>query len=373
MQSTVTTPTPLSLLASWQPSLTLFVAIVLVAALAKLLLFVRFRRLTERTATRFDDALMSALDRYWLPIVVFAAALPATRFSPLADEPRRAIEQLVLGLLLLVLTLAGSRFVGAWFGGAQAVPGDAPGRPSLIQRVVQATVLVAGSLVVLDNVGVEIKTLLTALGVGTLAVALALQSTLTNLFAGIQLSVTKPIRVGDFIELEDGTQGYVLDIGWRATRLRQIPNNLVVLPNARLAEMRLVNYTLPEEPQAVQVAVGVAYGSDLRQVEQVAVEVAKSLQTELPEADPEHEPVVRFHTFNSSSIDCNVVLRARTFQERPILIHQFVIRLTERFEAEGIEIPFPQHVVHRASGSAQTQRRSAPIAEGNTPLAHPSG
>jgi|CXWL01.1.fsa_nt_gi small-conductance mechanosensitive channel len=358
------TPPPLALLASWEPSITLFASIVLVAALAKLLLFRRFRRLAERTTTRFDDALVAALERYWLPIVILTALLPAVRFSPLADDPRTAIERLVLGLLLLVLTLAGTRFVGAWFAAGQALAGPEPGRPSLVQKVVQAAVLVAGTLVVLDNVGVEIKTLLTALGVGTLAVALALQSTLTNLFAGIQLSVTKPIRVGDFIELEDGTQGHVVDIGWRATRLRQLPNNLVVLPNARLAEMRLINYSLPEEPQTVLVALGVAYGSDLRQVERVAVEVAKSVQAEVPEADPEHEPVVRFHTFNRSSIDCNVVLRARTFQERPVLIHELVIRLAERFATEGIEIPFPQRVVHLAGGSAGPTPPEPPPARG---------
>lgn len=367
------TARPLALLASWEPALTLFASIVLVAALAKLLLFRRFRRLAERTTTRFDDALVAALERYWLPIVILTALLPAVRFSPLADDPRTAIERLVLGLLLLVLTLAGTRFVGAWFAAGQALAGAEPGRPSLIQKVVQAAVLVAGTLVVLDNVGVEIKTLLTALGVGTLAVALALQSTLTNLFAGIQLSVTKPIRVGDFIELEDGTQGHVLDIGWRATRLRQLPNNLVVLPNARLAEMRLINYSLPEEPQTVLVALGVAYGSDLRQVERVAVEVAKSVQAEVAEADPEHDPVVRFHTFNRSSIDFNLVLRARSFHERPALIHEVVIRLHERFAAEGIEIPFPQRVVHLPEGSAEPTRPAPPPARelrGESP-AHP--
>jgi small-conductance mechanosensitive channel len=190
--------------------------------------------------------------------------------------------------------------------------------------------------------------------VGSLAVALALHPTLSNLFAGIHLSVSKPLRVGDFVELEDGIQGHVVDIGWRATRIRQLANNLVVVPNARLSDMRLINYSLPEAPQSVLVPLGVAYGSDLRRVERVTVEVARSVQTQVPEADPTHEPFLRFHSFGASSIDCNVILRARAYTDRWPLIHEFVVRLQQRFAQEGLEIPFPQRVVHLSSSRSET-------------------
>src|SRR6185503_15507020 len=108
---------------------------------------------------------------------------------------------------------------------------------SLTRNVLRGVILVVGALLVLDNLGIEIKPLLTALGVGSLAVALALQPTLSNLFAGLHITLSKTIRIGDFIELENGTQGFVTDIGWLATKLREGANNQVIVPNARLVEM----------------------------------------------------------------------------------------------------------------------------------------
>ncbi|HET6372298.1 MAG TPA: mechanosensitive ion channel family protein, partial [Candidatus Polarisedimenticolia bacterium] len=189
----------------------------------------------------------------------------------------------------------------------------------------------------------------TALGVGSLAVALALQPTLSNLFAGVHLTVARPVRVGDFIELEGGRKGFVEDIGWRATRVRELPNNLVIVPNAKLAEMVLVNYAMPESEQAALVQVSVSYASDLAHVERVTVEVAREILTEVRGGVAEFEPFIRFHTFGDSSIDFTVILRVRGFTDRFLVVHEFVKRLHSRYGREGIEIPFPQRVLHGVS------------------------
>jgi small-conductance mechanosensitive channel len=338
----------------WGTPLAILAAGVLVGWLAKAVLLRRLRELSTRTATRADDVFLEATRRFWAPAIVLLAVLPAARFAPLHPDQRLVIDRLALTLFLIGVTLAASRFVRLWLATEPAEAG-LPARPSLVQKVAQGAVLVAGFMLVLDNAGFEIKTLLTALGVTSLAVALALQPTLSNLFAGLHLSVAKPMRVGDFVELEDGTQGYVEDIGWRSTRIRQLANNLVLVPNARLSDMKLVNYSMPELPQAVLFTVGVAYGSDLRRVERVAVEVARAVQKEVPEGDPQHEPFVRFHTFGASSIDFNVILRARAFTDRWPLVHEYLMRLRERFDAEGIEIPFPRHVVRleRSAGDPE--------------------
>jgi len=177
-------------------------------------------------------------------------------------------------------------------------------------------------------------------------VALALQPTLSNLFAGLHITLAKTVRLGDFVELENGIQGFVVDIGWRATTLREGANNLVVVPNARLVEMISRNYSLPEPEQNVIVTVGVGYGSDLERVETVALEVARDVQESVPEGVKGFAPAVRFHRFGESSIDFNAVLRVRALPDRAVLAHEFIKRLKARFEREGIEIPFPQRVVH---------------------------
>jgi small-conductance mechanosensitive channel len=344
----------------WGVSLGLLLLGVVAGLTSRSFVFRRLKALAGRTHTRLDDHLLEATRGLWLATTVLASLVPAARFAPLGGDQRSSIANFALGGLLVVLTLVASRLVGLWLaraetGGQAASPAL---RPSLVQKVAQAIVLIAGTLLVLDNAGVHIETLLTALGIGSLAVALALQPTLSNLFAGIHLSLAKPIRVGDFIELEDGVQGYVADIGWRATRIRQLANSLVTVPNARLSDMRLINYTLPDPPQAVLLNVGVAYGSDLRHVESVVVDVARSMQKAVPGAEPEHEPFIRYNTFNSSSIDFTVILRAKTYTDRWLLIHEFMIALSERFRREDIEIPFPQRVVHFPEGG-NVERGSA--------------
>lgn len=308
----------------------------------------RLRALAARTSTQVDDLLLEASRGMWAPGILLLATALAVRASPLPPDLRGSLVRFALSAFLALAVVLAARFASAALTGG-AGPGRGA-RPTLLQTAARLAIFAAGSLLVLDNLGIEITSLVTALGVGSLAVGLALQPTLSNFFAGLHLSMAQPVRVGDFVELEDGTQGHVVDIGWRATKIRQLANNLVIVPNSRLAEMRLVNYSLPDAPQAVLVPVGVAYGSDLERVERVTVEVAREVQGALPEADPTHEPFLRYGSFGASAIEFNVILRAVSFTDRWPLVHEFVRRLDRRYRAEGIEIPFPQRVVHHVGG-----------------------
>jgi small-conductance mechanosensitive channel len=217
---------------------------------------------------------------------------------------------------------------------------------SLAGNVVRIGVFSIGALLALSNLGISITPLLTALGIGSLAVALALQPTLSNLFAGVHLTLARPIAVGDFIELENGRSGTVDDIGWRATRIRELPNNIIVVPNARVADMVVTNYALPEPEQAALVQVGVSYASDLGMVEEVTVEVAREVLRDVSGGVPEFEPFIRYNRFGESSIDFTVILRVRQFTDRYLVVHEFIKRLKSRYDEAGIEIPFPQRVLH---------------------------
>src|SRR5262249_27667427 len=129
--------------------------------------------------------------------------------------------------------------------------------------------LLVGALWLLHVFGFDITAVWGALGVGGLAVALALQDTLTNFFAGFYVSIAGQVRIGDFIRLESGQEGYVADIAWRSTMLRTLSNNLVVIPNNKLAQSIVTNYHLPEKSILLAMKIGVAYDSDPSQVEQV--------------------------------------------------------------------------------------------------------
>lgn len=309
----------------------------------------RMAVLSRRTRTAFDDILVEACKRH-IPFWFLLAGLAlAGRRAPLSAEIVFYLDQGLADALILSLTLVSANVLNGWIASSTArVAEGSIASSSLLRNVVRGSIVTVGLLVVIHKHR-DITPILGALGVGSLAVALALQPTLSNLFAGLHITLAKPLRIGDFVELENGVQGFIVDIGWRATRLRQGVNNLVIVPNARLVEMIAKNYSLPEPEQNVTVTVGVAYGSDLERVEAVTLAVAREVLQSSPQAVASFEPVVQFHTFGPSSIDLGVVLRARALPERAALVHAFIKHLKARYEREGIEIPFPQQVVHAAS------------------------
>jgi len=216
---------------------------------------------------------------------------------------------------------------------------------SLTQNLVTIIILIVGILWLLSNLGVSITPMLTALGVGSLAVALALQDTMSNFFAGLYILASRQFRPGDFIKLDSGAEGYVVDIGWRATRIRELRNNMIVVPNAKLAQTQITNYHYPEKEMSASVQVGVAYGSDLDKVERVTIDVARNVLRTTPGGVADFEPSIRFHTFGDSSVNFSVTLRVKEYNDKFLLIHEFIKRLHERYQKEGIEIPFPQRIV----------------------------
>ncbi|MDO8494400.1 MAG: mechanosensitive ion channel family protein [Deltaproteobacteria bacterium] len=217
---------------------------------------------------------------------------------------------------------------------------------SIFTNLTRVFVFVIGGLIVLQSLGISITPILTALGVGGLAVALALQETLANLFAGLHIILSRQVRPGDYVELDSGKAGYVSDINWRNTVIRTLPNNTIIVPNAKLASAIITNYNRPDREVAVTVEVGVSYESDLKNVEKVTVQVAKEILKEIEGGVPEFEPVIRYHTFADSGINFDAVLRAKEFANQSLLKHEFIKRLHERYQKEEIEFPFPTRTVY---------------------------
>jgi small-conductance mechanosensitive channel len=219
------------------------------------------------------------------------------------------------------------------------------GSATIFVNITRIAVVAIGILVLLQTLGVSVAPLLTALGVGGLAVALALQDTLANLFAGVHILASKTVQPGDYIRLSSGEEGYVVDINWRNTGVRQLPNNLVIIPNSKLAGTIMTNYHQPEQRMTILVQVAVGYGSDLEHVERVTTEVAEKVMAEVAGGVPDHEPAIRFHTFGESSVGFSVILGALEFSDQYLIKHEFIKRLHQRYLAEAIELPFPMRSV----------------------------
>jgi small-conductance mechanosensitive channel len=212
---------------------------------------------------------------------------------------------------------------------------------SIVVNVVRLAVVLAGLLVILQLLGIPITPLITALGIGGLAIALALQDTLANLFSGLHILAAHQVRPGDFVQLDSGHEGFVEDINWRTTTIRTLAGNMVIIPNSKLANAIVVNYQVPEPDVAVIVPVSVAYGSNLEVVEQLTAAVARTVQREVPVAVPDFEPLVRFREFGDSGVRFNVILKAQKAEDQFVLRHEFIKRLYAAYQEAGIVIPFP--------------------------------
>jgi len=301
----------------------------------------RFHRLAEKTSWGWDDPIFENLKRPFVTWCLIAGVylVKMTWQDSIPPHFSLIINKVIIAALGISILIFAARTISALVG----LYGDKIDLPltGLTQSLAKVVVLILGILMILNSLGVSITPLLTTLGIGGLAVALALQDTLSNLFSGFYITMARNIRQGDFIKLESGEEGYVEDVGWRASVIRMLPNNMVIIPNSKLANSVITNYSLPVKEMSVIVQVGVHYASDLEHVEKVTIETAKRCQESIEGAVAEHVPFIRYHTFDNSSINFSVILRTSEFVGNYLLKHEFIKLLHERYREEGITIPYP--------------------------------
>jgi len=298
-----------------------------------------------RTNWSGDDVLVDAL-RALIPVAALTGGIAAAAAAlPLTGKVNHTVNQILTVLLILAATITAARVITGLVRAVTHSRSGVAGSASIFVNITRVVVLAMGCLIVLQTLGISIAPLLTALGVGGLAVALALQDTLANLFAGIHILASKTIQPGDYIRLTSGEEGYVVDINWRNTVVRNLSNNLVIIPNAQLSSTNMTNFSRPEQEMTLTVQVGVGYDSDLDHVERVTSEVVTEVMTEIEGAVPEHEPAIRFHTFGDSRISFTVILGVGEFSDQYRIKHEFVKRLHKRYHVEGIRIPSPARTV----------------------------
>jgi small-conductance mechanosensitive channel len=330
------------------PAVFLF-SIVILLVLKNLTLAVFHRYIAQRASLAWADSFIEALSPALTIVVVASGIALLDRTLPLSPRSDRAFDVAVAGALVLALIIFTDRvcrkLVERWALRSSAVQGAL----GLVQGGVRGVIIGLGILVFLDSIGISITPLIASLGVGSLAVALALQDTLANLFAGIYMIVEKPVEAGHFIKLESGEEGHVTRVGWRNTRIRMLNDTMVVVPNSKLAGSVITNFSLPQHQLAVSVEVGVDYSCDLERVEQVTLEVARELMTYSDGAAPGFESRMRYHTFADSSVDFTVWLGARDFVSGVKIKHEFIKLLHKRYQSEEISIPFPKQTLEFTS------------------------
>ena len=312
----------------------------------------RAHKLAERTRFKWDDLLIGSLRGVattWSGAGGVYLALNVGTPDPLLLSTMQSVLMVVV---IGSVVIAGTRAVGGAVEMVSARAGGALESPTLVVNLARIAVATLGFFIILQNLGIDITALITALGIGGIAIALALQDTLGNLFAGIQIILSKQVRQRDYIRLSSGEEGWVTDVKGRNTTIQTFPDgNLVTVPNSMLASSIVKNFSMPRRALWVTLEVGVSYDSDLNHVEAVALEVAKQVLEEVDGGVPGEDPVVRYHTFGDSSVNFDVRMMVREFESQGPVRHEFIKRLHSRFADEGIEIPFPIRTVMMKGGT----------------------
>jgi small-conductance mechanosensitive channel len=302
---------------------------------------------SARTESRAGAVVYQALRGPTLIWALILAVHLAVQASDLPAKVTQPVSNTLLALWIVSLTLMSMRVVGnlvRHFG--NQIPGALP-VATLTQNLAQISVVILGALVLLNHFNVSITPMLTALGVGGLAVALALQDTLSNLFGGFYVAVAGQVRLGDYIKLNTGEEGYVADIGWRCTTLRALTNNLIIVPNAKLAQAIVTNYCLPERRMSASFAVTVGNECDVDAVERLLAEVLTKAAGEIPGMLAEPAPGVAFDPgFGDVGIGFTANFNVADFASQYPVRNELRKRVLRRFRAEGIGIPYPSRTMY---------------------------
>jgi len=335
------------------PLMVLFVTLT-VGMIAKRVLFRSLRQWSSRTKTHADDIFLEVISGPFMIWVLILGLYLAMQASPLPAYLSAFLGKTLLLLWVVSLMVVASRLVATLIKRyGHQLPGTLP-VTSLTQNLARLGVLTIGLLILLNLLGISITPILTALGVGGLAVALALQDTLSNLFAGFYVSLAGQIRIGDYIKLESGEEGYVTDISWRSTAIRALPNNLIIIPNAKLAVAIVTNYHLPEKRMALLIPIGVSYDSDPDEVERILLQEAYEGTRDIPGLVAEPAPMVRFIPgFGDSSLNFTLICQVKEFVDQYLVQHELRKRIFRRFREVGIEIPFPIRTVYLRTDSRE--------------------
>ncbi len=302
-------------------------------------------RFASMTKWKFDDFLVRSLRGTLIPLCTVISLYIAANLIPELRNAQWILNKSCFAAIAFFITLIVARFssrVVRHLCDSSAAP-----LPStFLSSLASVFVFIIGTLVALQTFGISITPILTTLGIGGLAVALALQDTLANLFSGVYILISKQVRLGDYVRLDSGNEGYISDITWRNTVIKTLSNNFIIIPNSKLASAIITNFCLPAKETTFQLDLGIGYESDLSKVERITKDTIKEVLQNIPGAVTSFEPLIRYHTFGPSSINFSIIIKANEYSNQVLIKHECIKMLHSRYKEENITIPYPIQTIH---------------------------
>lgn len=329
----------------WILSVSIFFIIFSLALALKKIAFSKLKSWARKSTSHTDDDLVNLMEKPARAFVLLVSLRLALEPFPQIWKDYPAVSAILKVLFLIAIFWVIGRTLTYFLLDKFLSTKLESSTLKLFRFFIKLVTFTLGFLVVLDTLGISITPFIASLGVGSVAIALAAQSTFGNLLSGIYIVIDRPLRVGDFVKIGTNLEGTVLKIGWRSTSIQTLGNNIIFLPNTKVAEAELLNYTLPDPGVFVSVDVGVSYNADLDAVENVARACAKEVRDNSTHSDKNTDPGLRYTVFGDSSITLRVALKAKSFQDQYLLGSELIKAIHRTFRSKNIEIPFPQRVV----------------------------
>ena len=317
---------------------------------------------TKKLANTWGELVFSLLESLPIPLLFLSSVYAGLEILKLPRKFERLGSKLILALTIVVVFYFPSKVLILFLRSVGQ-------RNPAVERVTNLSIVVVRALfailaivIVLENLGVSLTAVWTTLGVGSVAVALALQETLSNLFAGLYLLADRPVNPGDYIKLDSGQEGYVIHIGWRSTMMRTQSNNIVFVPNSTMAKAVIINYSLPELRVSTSISVRVSYDSDPSQVEKALLDITREAAQEgLAGLLLNPPPSVCLNPgFGDSSLDFSLCLSVRRLEDQVSVQSELRKRILARFAKEGIAMPFPTRTIALDQATLESLQNSTP-------------
>jgi len=308
------------------------------------------RRWTSRSDWKHKRFLLALLERVITPVLVLAVISASLNLFPLSDKLLKVLNRgfyiAVLSVGLYCAAKAAMMLLNRWLDARE----DRAHLREPVQFVSRLVFGAFGTMIVLENLGVSLTVVWTTLGVGSVALALALQDTLSNFFAGVYLRLDNPVRLGDYVRLESGEEGFIVQRGWRSTRMKALRNNTIVVPNSKLASTIVTNFSLPDPRTGISIHVSVNLNSDPQRVETVLTEEVSRGVGAIPGLLSEPAPSAQFIPgFGQFSLDFSVNCTVATYVDQYGVEDELRKRIYKRLRTEGIEFPVAPRDVHVSS------------------------
>ncbi len=310
------------------------------------------KNFTQKTKTTLDDKLLEAFEKSLMVIAVIILAYIATNDLPLFVKHAELVNK-----ILFIITVFGAAFVLirfilallTWYGEEIAEKTESEIDDVFIPILLKISgiiIYIIALIIVLAKFGISLTPILASLGVASVAIALALKDTLAEFFAGFYVMADRPVKKGDFIKLENGSEGTVEDIGWRTSKVRTGDNVVIFVPNSKLATSIVHNYNNSDKNNNIMIKGGVSYETDLDKAEKILQKVAKDVIKENKGCIKNFKPIVRFTSFGESNIDFVVIVKVGKYPERGPIIHDLIKRTKKVFDKARIEMNYPARKIY---------------------------